>query len=121
MEASTIKVEPVQKKGLYPKQLFISVSNKYHKNNTYLEKKKDSISNEEYFNDPKWRGSFKIKLYLSKTISKIKNHYKYQVQWAVQFPGAQQTITEEINSTKMQNRITKPEVELTNQNLETNL
>ncbi|MBW0564133.1 hypothetical protein O181_103848 [Austropuccinia psidii MF-1] len=32
MEASTIKVQPVQKKGLKPKQLVKSVSNKYGKN-----------------------------------------------------------------------------------------
>ncbi|MBW0522898.1 hypothetical protein O181_062613 [Austropuccinia psidii MF-1] len=48
MEASTIEVEPVQKKGLKPKQLVKSVSNKYGKNGTYWKKKTDAISTEEY-------------------------------------------------------------------------
>ncbi|MBW0585683.1 hypothetical protein O181_125398 [Austropuccinia psidii MF-1] len=59
MEASTIEVEPVQKKGLKPKQLVKMVSNRYGKN--------------------------------------------------------------EINPTKIENRITEPEVEPKNQKLETNL
>ncbi|MBW0562799.1 hypothetical protein O181_102514, partial [Austropuccinia psidii MF-1] len=36
------------------------------------------------------------------------------------FPGAQPTITEEINPTKIQNTISTPEVELKESNLETN-
>ncbi|MBW0572210.1 hypothetical protein O181_111925 [Austropuccinia psidii MF-1] len=121
MEASTIKVEPVQKKGLKPKQLVRSVSNKYGKNGTYWKKKKDAISNEEYCNDSKMKGSSKIKRYFSKIISKIKNNHKSQVQWDFQCPGTQPIITEEINPTKFENSITEPDVEPKNQKLETNL
>ncbi|MBW0577184.1 hypothetical protein O181_116899 [Austropuccinia psidii MF-1] len=121
MEASTIEVEPVQKKGLKPKQLVKSVSNKYGKNGTYWKKKKDAISNEEYCNDSKMKGSSKIKRYFSKIISKIKNNHKSEVQWDFQCPGAQPTILEEINPTKIENSITELEVEPTNQKLETNL
>ncbi|MBW0521944.1 hypothetical protein O181_061659 [Austropuccinia psidii MF-1] len=65
--------------------------------------------------------SSKIKRYFSKIISKIKNNHKSQVQWDFQFPGAQTTITEEINPAKIENSITELEVEPTNQKLETNL
>ncbi|MBW0523145.1 hypothetical protein O181_062860 [Austropuccinia psidii MF-1] len=121
MEASTIKVELVQKKCLKPKQLVKSVSNKYGKNGTYWKKKTDAVSNEEYSNDSKVKGSLKIKRYFSKIISKIKNNHKSEVHWDFQCPGAQPTITEEINPTKIQNTITTPEVELKESNLETNL
>ncbi|MBW0556657.1 hypothetical protein O181_096372 [Austropuccinia psidii MF-1] len=73
MEASTNQVEPLKKKGFKPKQLVKSVSNKYGKNGTYWKKKKDRISNEEYCNGSKIKGSSRIKRYLSKLISKIKN------------------------------------------------
>ncbi|MBW0487775.1 hypothetical protein O181_027490 [Austropuccinia psidii MF-1] len=121
MEASTIKAEQVQKKGLKPRQLVRSVSNQYGKNGTYWKKKKDEVSNEEYFNDSKVKGSSKIKRYFSKIISKIKHNHKSQVHWDFQCPGAQPTITEEINPTKIQNIITTPEVEPKESNLETNL
>ncbi|MBW0469850.1 hypothetical protein O181_009565 [Austropuccinia psidii MF-1] len=39
----------------------------------------------------------------------------------MQFPGAQQTITEVINQAKIQDIITTPEVEPINSNLKTNL
>ncbi|MBW0544665.1 hypothetical protein O181_084380 [Austropuccinia psidii MF-1] len=120
MEASTIKVEPVKKKGLNPRQLVKSVSNKYGKNCTYWKKKNNEVSNEEYPNDSKVKGSFKIKRYPSKVICKVKSHHNSQVQWDCQCPGAQPTITEEINPTKIENGITKPEVEPKNQNLEKN-
>ncbi|MBW0568457.1 hypothetical protein O181_108172, partial [Austropuccinia psidii MF-1] len=121
MEASTIKVEPIQKKGLKLKQIVKSVSNKYGKNGTYWKKEKDAVSNEEYSNESKVKGSSKIKRYFSKIICKIKNNHKSQVSWDFQCPGAQPTITEEINPTKSQNIITTPEVEPKESNLETNL
>ncbi|MBW0562346.1 hypothetical protein O181_102061 [Austropuccinia psidii MF-1] len=67
------------------------------------------------------KGSSKIKRYFSKIISKIKNNHKSQVQWDFQCPGSQPTITDEINTTKIENSITELEVEPTNQKLETNL
>ncbi|MBW0513430.1 hypothetical protein O181_053145 [Austropuccinia psidii MF-1] len=111
MEASTIKVEPVQNKGLKPRQLVKSVSNRYGKNGTYWKNKKDAGSNQEYSNDSKVKGSSKIKRYFSKTISKIKNNHNSEVHWDFHFPGAQPTIAEKINPTKIQNIITTPEVE----------
>ncbi|MBW0553695.1 hypothetical protein O181_093410 [Austropuccinia psidii MF-1] len=116
MEASTIKVEPVQKKGLKPKQLVKSVSNKYGKNGTYWKKKKDVVSN-----DSKVKGSSKIKRYFLKKNFKIKNDHKSEVHWDFQCPGAQPTITEEITPMKIQNTITTPELELKESTLETNL
>ncbi|MBW0567427.1 hypothetical protein O181_107142, partial [Austropuccinia psidii MF-1] len=121
MEASTIEVEPVQKQALKPKQLFKSALYKYGKNGTYWKKKMDTISNEEYCNDSKMKGSSKIKRYFSIILSKIKNNHKYQAQRDFQCPGAQPTITEEFNPTKIENSITEPEVEPTKQKLETNL
>ncbi|MBW0498223.1 hypothetical protein O181_037938 [Austropuccinia psidii MF-1] len=121
MESFTIKVEPVQKKGLKPRQLAKSVSNKYGNHGTYWKKRKDAVSNEEYSNDSKVKGDSKIKRYFSKIISKIKNNHKSQDQWDFQCPGYQPTITEEINKTKIENSINQPVVEPKTQNLETNL
>ncbi|MBW0474257.1 hypothetical protein O181_013972 [Austropuccinia psidii MF-1] len=67
------------------------------------------------------KGSSKIKRYFSKIISKIRNNHKSQVQWDFQCPGTQPTILEEIHPTEIENSITEPEVEPTNQKLETNL
>ncbi|MBW0546274.1 hypothetical protein O181_085989 [Austropuccinia psidii MF-1] len=78
IKASTIKVEPVQRKSSKPKQLVKSVSNKYGQNGTYWKKKKDSVSNEEYSNYSKVKGSSKIKRYFPKIISKIENNHKSQ-------------------------------------------
>ncbi|MBW0556028.1 hypothetical protein O181_095743 [Austropuccinia psidii MF-1] len=93
MEASTIEVEPVQKKGLKPKQLVRIVSNKYGKNDTHWKKKQDAKSNEEYCNDSK----------------------------DFQYHETQPTIQEEINPTKIQNITTTPELEPKSSNLETKL
>ncbi|MBW0466396.1 hypothetical protein O181_006111 [Austropuccinia psidii MF-1] len=81
MEASTIKGEPVKKKGLKRKQLATSVLCKYGKKGTYWKKKKDAISNEKHSDDKEWKGPSKIKRYFSRIISKIKNHQKSQTQW----------------------------------------
>ncbi|MBW0509409.1 hypothetical protein O181_049124 [Austropuccinia psidii MF-1] len=116
MEASTIAVEPVQKQGLNQKRLVKSASNKYGNNGTYWKKKKNANTNEEYSNYSKVKGSSKIKKYFSKIISKKKKKTS-QVHWDFQCPGAQPTIAEEINPTKIQNSITQPGVEPTNQNL----
>ncbi|MBW0521743.1 hypothetical protein O181_061458 [Austropuccinia psidii MF-1] len=117
LKLPTIEVEQVQKKGLNPKQQVKSVSNTYGKIVTYWKKKKDAISNEEYCNYLKMKGSSKIKSYFSK----IKDNNKSQVQWDFKFPGTKPTITEEINPANIENSITKPEVEPKNQSLDTNL
>ncbi|MBW0553192.1 hypothetical protein O181_092907, partial [Austropuccinia psidii MF-1] len=54
-------------------------------------------------------------------VKMVSNRYGKNAQWDFHCPGTQPAIKEEINPTKIENRITEPEVESTNQNLETNL
>ncbi|MBW0519803.1 hypothetical protein O181_059518 [Austropuccinia psidii MF-1] len=77
-----------QRKDPKAESLFKNISKKYGKQGTILEKKqKYTISKEDHPSSPKMKKSPKIKVFISKIVSKIKSHYQDSVTWDFQCSG----------------------------------
>ncbi|MBW0541521.1 hypothetical protein O181_081236, partial [Austropuccinia psidii MF-1] len=112
-----IKEYPSIKKGLEQKKeskakiLFKNISKKYGKKGTIWKKKqKDTISKEDHPSVPKMNKSPRIKVFISKVVSKIKRNQQDSVKWDFQCSGKGPTSEEELSKEEEINNQIKGQV-----------
>ncbi|MBW0577646.1 hypothetical protein O181_117361 [Austropuccinia psidii MF-1] len=87
-----------QKKDSKAKSLFKKISKKYGKQGTIWKKKqKDTISKEDHPSVPKMNNSPRIKVFISKIVSKIKRNHQDSVKWDFKSSEKEPTSEEELS------------------------
>ncbi|MBW0546536.1 hypothetical protein O181_086251 [Austropuccinia psidii MF-1] len=103
-EYPSIAQDLAQKKDSKAKSLFKQISKKYGKQGTILKKKqKDTISKEDHPSAPKMNKSPRIKVFISKVVSKLKRNHQDSVKWDFQSSGKGPTSEEELSKEEEKN------------------